>query len=126
MYRGSTPKFTFPVTFSVDQLESFVLSFSQGDKVLLEKALEDCEVYTDIDPITKRTRNIISIRLTSDESMMFEPARMLHIQLRALLENSVQLVTKELTTYVYDTQYKGELPKNSSENEPEENEETTP
>ena len=42
--------------------------------------------------------------------MMFEPARQLHIQLRALMEDGIQLVTKELTTYVYDTLYDGEIP----------------
>ena len=114
MYRGSTPKFTFTVTFPVDELQSFVLSFEQGDKVVLEKSLDDCEVYTDIHPVTKQPVNIISIRLTVDESMMFEPARMLHIQLRALLENEVQLVTKEITTYVYDTLYEGELARDGS------------
>ena len=110
MYRGSTPKFTFPVTFPVDSLSDFVLTFEQGDKIILRKTLDDCEVYTEIDPRTKKPRNTISIRLTVDESMMFEPARQLHIQLRALMEDGIQLVTKELTTYVYDTLYDGEIP----------------
>ena len=121
MYRGSTPKFKFPVTFPVDELKEFVLSFEQGDKVVLEKTLDDCEVYTDVDPITQKPRNIISIRLTADESLMFEPARMLHIQLRALLENEIQLVTKELTTYVYDTLYEKVFPVEPDDNNDNEN-----
>lgn len=117
MYRGSTPKFTFPVTFPVNELEDFVLSFQQGADVLLEKTLDDCEIWTDIDPCTGKTRNMISVRLTVEESFMFEPARQLHIQLRALLENQKELVTKELTTYVYDTIYKGALPTDDSNTE---------
>lgn len=119
MYRGSTPRFTFTVTFPVDRLHSFVLSFEQGDKVILEKTIDDCEIYTTVDPATGRIKNTISIRLSVKESMMFEPARMLHIQLRAELysdeyrddeERFIQLVTKEITTYVYDTLYEGDLP----------------
>lgn len=117
MYRGSTPKFTFPVTFPVDSLSDFVLTFEQGDKVILRKTLEDCEVYTEVDPRSKKLRNIISIRLTVDESLMFEPARQLHIQLRGLMEDGIQLVTKELTTYVYDTLYDGEMPMSESDDD---------
>lgn len=109
MYRGSTPKFKFPVRFSVEELSEFVLTFEQGDKVILNKHLSDCEVGTEIDPISKKPRNIISIQLTSAESLLFEPDRMLHIQLRALFENNDEIVTRELTTYVYDTLYEGEL-----------------
>lgn len=116
IYRGSTPKFTFPVTFPVNELTDFVLTFEQGDAVTLAKTLDECEVKTEIDPKTKKPRNTISIRLTVEESMMFEPDRQLHIQLRALLENGNQLVTKELETYVYDTLYKGELPTTKEEN----------
>ena len=110
MYRGSTPKFTFPVTFPVNELSDFVLTFEQGNSIILRKTLDDCTVKTDVDPRTKKPRNLIEVRLTVSESLMFEAARQLHIQLRALLENGHQLVTKELTTYVYDTEYDGEMP----------------
>ena len=52
---------------------------------------------------------------------MFEPARMLHIQLRALLENEIQLVTKELTTYVYDTLYEKVFPVEPDDTDENEN-----
>lgn len=110
MYRGSTPKFIFPVTFDVNKLADFVLTFEQGDSIILQKTLEDCEVYTDYDVKKKKSVNKIAVRLTVEESFMFEPARQLHIQLRALLEDDLQLVTNEIETYVYDTLYKGELP----------------
>lgn len=109
MYIGTTPKFTFPVTFPVNELSDFVLTFSQGADVVLEKTLKDCDVETQFGPCNK-PQNVISVRLTVEESFMFEPARQLHIQLRALLEDGKQLVTKELTTYVYDSLYKGDLP----------------
>lgn len=109
MYRGSTPKFTFPVTFPVNELDKFVLTFEQGDYAVLRKTLNDCEVYTEFDSKTKKTRNLISIRLTAQESMMFEAARQLHIQLRAELKNTHELVTREIETYVYDTMYKGDF-----------------
>lgn len=107
MYRGSTPKFTFPVTFPINSIIDFVLTFEQGDKVVLRKTLNDCECYTEYDSKRKKTRNLISIRLSKEESLMFEPARQLHIQLSASLEGGIEIVTRELTTYVYDTMYEG-------------------
>lgn len=118
MYRGSTPKFTFPVTFPINSIIDFVLTFEQGDKVILRKTLNDCECYTEYDSKRKKTRNLISIRLTKEESLMFESARQLHIQLSASLEGGIEIVTRELTTYVYDTMYEGD------ENTSDENEET--
>ncbi len=110
MYRGSTPKFKFTLPFNVEEIAEFVLTFEQGDKVILRKYIDDCELYTTFDPICCRTKNIVSCCLTAKESLMFEPARQLHIQMRALLEDNVQVVTRELTTYVYDTMYEGDLP----------------
>lgn len=107
MYRGSTPKFTFPINVPINSISDFVLTFSQHGKTVLQKTLDDCEVYTEYDSKHKKTRNIISIRLTVDESFLFEPATQLHIQLRGLLEDGIQVVTRELTTYVYDTLYDG-------------------
>lgn len=118
MYRGSTPKFTFPVTFPINSIIDFVLTFEQGDKIVLRKTLNDCECYTEYDSKRKKTRNLISIRLSKEESLMFEPARQLHIQLSASLEGGIEIVTRELTTYVYDTMYEGD------ENTSDENEET--
>jgi len=109
MYRGSTPKFTFPVRFPINKLADFKLSFEQGDKVKLVKSMEDCDIYTEFDTKHKKSRNVISVRLTDKETFLFEPARQLHIQLRAMMTDGVQLVTRELTTYVYDSMYKEEL-----------------
>ena len=115
MYRGSTPKFTFPINVPINSISDFVLTFSQHGETILQKSLNDCEVYTEYDSKHKKPRNIISIRLTVEESFLFEPATQLHIQLRGLLEDNIQVVTKELTTYVYDTLYKGPFCKVSYE-----------
>ena len=115
MYRGSTPKFTFPVTFPINELEDFRLAFKQGGDSILVKKLSDCETYTEFCPKTKKVRNLISIRLTSKETLMFEAARQLHIQLRAKLMNTHELVTKELETYVYDTYYDGDFSDDSDD-----------
>lgn len=115
MYRGSTPKFTFPINVPINSISDFVLTFSQHGETILQKSLNDCEVYTEYDSKHKKPRNIISIRLTVEESFLFEPATQLHIQLRGLLEDGIQVVTKELTTYVYDTLYKGPFCKVSYE-----------
>ena len=50
---------------------------------------------------------------------MFEAARQLHIQLRAKLMNTHELVTKELETYVYETYYDGDF-NDDSDDESEE------
>lgn len=115
MYRGSTPKFTFPVTFPINELEDFRLTFKQGGDSILVKKLSDCETYTEFCPKTKKVRNLISIRLTSKETLMFEAAKQLHIQLRAKLMNTHELVTRELETYVYETYYDGDFSDDSDD-----------
>lgn len=115
MYRGSTPKFIFPVTFPINEIEDFRLTFKQGAKSVLVKKLSDCETYTEFCPKTKKTRNLISIRLSSSETLLFEAAKQLHIQLRVKLMNTNEIVTKELETYVYDTYYEGDFSDESSD-----------
>lgn len=101
MYRGSTPIITFPLPFKVKTLNNFYLVLYQGKDVEIIKTMQECE----IDAI----ENTISIKLTSEETLSLEPARNLHMQIRAKLESGKEIVTQELTTYVYDTAYEGEL-----------------
>lgn len=101
MYRGSTATFEFPIPFDISDISNFIISFYQGKDILIEKWMED----TDVD----KAKNKVTVELSSKETLQLEPARNLLMQFRIKLKTGKEIVTKELITYVYDTEYEGEL-----------------
>lgn len=89
MIRGTTPTLRFYLPFSVELLEVVYITMQQdGDKVI-EKTLDDCEA----------DENMISFRLTQDETLEFADSRWVEIQVRVRMKSGEALASQiERTT----------------------------
>ena len=88
MIKGTTPRFTFKLPFAVDLLSNAKVTLRQGD-IYLEKKLCDCET----------TENSLTVRLTQEETFMFECKSFIKMQLRVLTENGDALATRVFEVY---------------------------
>lgn len=74
MVKGTTPTHYFTLPFDTSLLENARIVYSQYEKVVLKKELLDCEC----------DGNVLSCRLTQEETFLFVHPRSIQIQLRAL------------------------------------------
>lgn len=72
MRRGTTQSlyFTFPEDIKI---ETFYLTFSQKNKVILEKAMTDCEKVSD---------NTYLVQLSQEDTLKFTAPKTFYMQLR--------------------------------------------
>lgn len=71
---GGTPRHEFTVPFDVSLLKQFKVTYSQKDKIVLEKHIEDFNI----------NGNTLSIVLTQEETFLFDDDANIEIQARAL------------------------------------------
>lgn len=122
MYKGSTEKFKFKIDVPIDSIESYTITFQQGSNKweFNEGSFGVDEyssnTYTEYDAKHNKFINFIELQLSDKITSQFEAAKQVHIQLNlyVLKEDSEEensntpfsenhnIVTKELTTYVYD------------------------
>ena len=74
MNQGTTPTHYFTLPFDTSLVKSARVIYSQNEKVILKKELQDC----------KREGNTISCKLTQEETFLFVHPRTVQIQLRIL------------------------------------------
>ena len=72
--QGSTPLHTFTLPFETELLKSFKLTYSQNGRIILEKYLKDF----------KTDGNVLTIKLTQEETFLFDEDSDVHLQARAL------------------------------------------
>lgn len=72
MRRGTTQRLSFTFPESV-KIESFYLTFSQKNKIILEKTLEDCE---------ELEGNTYLVQLSQEDTLKFIAPRNFYMQLR--------------------------------------------
>lgn len=72
MYRGTTPTLTFTLPFDSAELTVCSIAFAQGDTVVLEKTLSDCQ----------RAGRTLSVTLTERDTLRFDCNKNVKIQLR--------------------------------------------
>lgn len=73
MYRGTTPKHTFTLPFDCAEITKLSIAYAQGDDVIVEKTLSDCEI----------NGNTLSVILSEEETLRFDVnKRCAEIQLR--------------------------------------------
>ena len=77
MTRGTTPLLRFVLPFNADLLDTTYITMIQDGETLIEKTLEDCE----------KTENVLSVRLTQEETLKLESGRAMEIQVRARLKS---------------------------------------
>lgn len=72
MYRGTTPTLDFTIPFDTELISELYLTFSQKDKPLFEKQKSDCKCES----------NVISVRLSQEETLKLDDAYSVEMQMR--------------------------------------------
>lgn len=91
MIRATTPTHTFSLPIETNTIKSLLVTYKQGEDIVLEKTKEDCTL----------TGSTIKLTLTQEETKMFSPERV-KIQLRVLTNDNVSLASKVKTKTVED------------------------
>lgn len=87
MVRGSTPTFTFTIPFDVSLIDKLYVTVEQtieGKTIQVEKSKEQCTLE----------ENIITCKLTQEDTLKFEEFRHVLIQLRVLTTDGNSLVSQ--------------------------------
>lgn len=74
MKLGGTPRHTFTIPFDMTLIKNLKITYTQHDKVILEKYLADCNIEG----------NSVSYSLTQKETFLFDSEAMVDIQVRVL------------------------------------------
>lgn len=74
MIRGTTPTHIFNLPFSVNEIKSVRITYEQNGENVLEKTEAHC-LFSD---------KAIIVKLTQEETLLFEGRRKVYVQLKAL------------------------------------------
>lgn len=74
MRKGTTPPFTFELPYDADMLDEAKITFFVRGKEVLSKYLRDCTV----------SGNILTLKLSQEETFLFECDGIAEVQLRVL------------------------------------------
>ena len=91
MRKGTTPSFVFELPLQMDQISAAKVTFAVGDKIILEKHLQDC-AYAE---------NTITVKLTQEETFLFECNATIEMQLRVLTVNEDALSSDVFTIFAH-------------------------
>ena len=83
MIKGTTPTHTFEVDIDTDSIKEVKVTYSQQDKVIVEKRTEECDI----------TQGKIQTKLTQEETFKFDHLVLVYAQLRILTINGDVLAT---------------------------------
>ena len=83
MQRGATPTHTFTLPFSTEIIQDVSIVYSQNDKVVLRKQICDCNIEA----------NQLSLRLTQEETLVFNENYPVEIQVKVLTMGNDVLVS---------------------------------
>lgn len=87
MIRVTTPTFVFTLPFEVVELRSYLVTFAQNGRKILDKTEADC----------KAEGSEITVELTQEETKLFKAQFNLQIQLRVLTNGGDALATEIFT-----------------------------
>lgn len=88
--RGTTPTQTFELPFNTSLIREVIISYVQRGKVLFDKRRADCTFEG----------NIISFRLTQEETFMFDDKHVLTIEMRFIFEDGTVDAANDIITSV--------------------------
>lgn len=72
--RGTTPTHIFTLPFEANLISSIRIIYTQGDEQILVKEVKDCQI----------DGNTVTVRLTQEETFLFDCKKYVEIQIRAL------------------------------------------
>lgn len=91
MIQGSTPLHTFVLPFSTDFIQSIRVTYEQNKKVILSKETPDVAM----------NGNTVALRLSQEETLLFDSVVPARIQLHILTTGGDALPSKPKTVPVY-------------------------
>lgn len=91
MRKGTTPSFVFELPFGTEKISNAKVIFSLNNQVKLEKYLTDCNIKD----------NIITVKLSQEETFLFDCNSTIKIQLRVLTVNGDALASDVFTVFAY-------------------------
>lgn len=71
---GTTPTHTFVLPFEASDFKKIQIVYSQNDQIILEKTVDDC----------KLNGNVVSVKLTQEETFKFDKQYSVKIQMRVV------------------------------------------
>ncbi len=92
MIQGTTPTHTFTLPFNTDQIRKVKVIYAQDDVVLFTKEGEACALED----------NVIRVRLTQEETFLFDCQKYVQIQVRILTHADEALVSDPKLVQVED------------------------
>lgn len=100
MQRGTTPThtFTFGESLSGAKFDKIFVTYKQGEKVIVEKSLEDIEIM----------ENSFVVKLTQAETLLFSPG-LVRIQVRVKTVDDMALASNIITVPASEILKDGEI-----------------
>ena len=89
MVRGTTPENIFKLPFILDDVKSLYVTYSQGNTVVLDKAIDDVII----------DGNTITVKLTQEDTLKFSNAQV-NIQIRFKTNQGKAMASNIISTYV--------------------------
>ena len=86
MYRATTPTHIFTLPFDTELVKEIRVTYEQEGVTILTKTVSECEL----------DGADIKIRLTQEETLLFEPDKRVSIQLRVLTSDN-QVMASDVT-----------------------------
>lgn len=74
MMRGTTPTHIFTLPFEANLISNIRIIYTQGDEQVFVKEVKDCNI----------DGNTVTVRLTQEETFLFDCKKYVEIQVRAL------------------------------------------
>jgi hypothetical protein len=99
MIRGTTPALEFSLPFDSSHVKKMSLVFSQKRHVVIEKSLSDVEWTTEG----------ISLLLTQEETLSFDPDELVAIQIRIVTDDDQAVASDIITTRIGDVLRDGKI-----------------
>lgn len=84
MIRGTTPTHIFETDLSTENLKNIQIVYVQGRKIVVEKRYRDCTL----------DGKKITIRLSQEETLLFDSSQSVEVQLRVLTNGGDALASR--------------------------------
>lgn len=83
MIRGSTPTHIFTLPFDMGDADKVKIIYAQDDNILLTKERNACKIES----------NVVSVKLSQEETLLFDCKKQVQIQIRVLTAGEDSLVS---------------------------------
>ena len=98
MYRATTPLHTFVFDINPASFKTILITYAQDDRIILEKNKDDLTIVQGTDG--GKTVYEASLRLSQEESKMFNSCGSVKVQIRALTYEDEALASAKMTVNV--------------------------